>query len=200
MRKNLIDLLPWLKSIRPLLTLVDPVAIVLAGLVLHHHVTALSVAGAAFAGTVVCRGADLHRSRLVLSVLEDLPKLLLATVVAALTLVGISPPRALGEGPSWVLMVAFCGVAFVLLVLLRAAAYAVAHSLRRSGRSSHRVIIVGAGVVGRRLAEAFLAKRDYGLVPVGMIDCSPDVTPRDLPLPLLGGVADLRRAMVDLGV
>ncbi|MCW2843929.1 MAG: wecA 1 [Nocardioides sp.] len=200
MRKDLIDVLPWLKSIRPLLTLVDPFAIVVAGLALHQHVTVLSVVGAALAGTIVCRGADLHRSRLVLSVLEDMPKLLLATVVAALTLVGISPLHGLDGRPSWALMAGFCGAAFVLLVLLRCGVYAGAHSLRRSGRSSHPVIIVGAGEVGRRLAEAFLTKREYGLVPVGIIDCSPDVAARDLPLPLLGGVADLGRAMVDLGV
>ena len=200
MRKDLIDFLPWLKSIRPVLTLVDPLAVAVAGLVVREHVTVLSVAGAALAGTIVCRGADLHRSRLVLSVLEDVPKLLVATLVSALTLVGISPLHALADRPSWTVLGLFAGVTFALLVLMRAAAYAGAHSMRRSGRSSHPVIIVGAGVVGRRLAEAFIAKRDYGLVPVGMIDCSPDVSARDLPIPLLGGVADLERAMLDLGV
>ncbi|MGZ8738930.1 MAG: sugar transferase, partial [Nocardioides sp.] len=200
MRVRLIDVLPWLRSIRPLLTLVDPFAIAVAGLAVHQHVGVLSVAGAALAGTIVCRGADLHRSRLVLSVLEDLPQLLLATLVSTVTLVGIAPLDHLSGRPSWALLAAFAGTAFALLVLLRAGVYAAAHAMRRNGHSSHPVIIVGAGVVGRRLAEAFLTRPEYGLVPVGMIDCAPDVSARDLPLPLLGGVADLDRAMVDLGV
>src|SRR3954468_19601488 len=77
---RVIDVLPWLRSIRPLLTLVDPLAVVLAGLAVHEHVSVLSVAGAALAATLVGRSADLHRSRLVLSVLEDLPKLVLVTL------------------------------------------------------------------------------------------------------------------------
>lgn len=211
MRARLIDVLPWLRSIRPLLTLVDPVAVLLAGLVttLVARVPDVSgaaplgpvaVLGAAVAATLVMRGSDLHRSRLVLSVLEDLPKLLLAALVATVTLAALTPGRGAGPTDSWGPLAVFGGAAFVLLVLLRAAAYAAAHSMRRSGRSAHPVIVVGAGVVGRRLAEAFARTPEYGLVPVGMIDTAPDLSARDLPLPLLGGVADLERAMDDLGV
>ena len=77
MQARPIDLMPWLKSIRPLLTLVDPVAVVLAALVVHQHVSTASVAGATLAAMFVSRASDLHRSRLVLSVLEELPKALM---------------------------------------------------------------------------------------------------------------------------
>ncbi|WP_134741845.1 sugar transferase [Nocardioides sp. 503] len=195
-----IDLMPWLTSIRPLLTLVDPLAVVLAALVVRDHVSAASVAGAALAAMFVSRASDLHRSRLVLSVLEELPKLALGAAVAALVLVAVAPLGGLGGRPAWSVLALFAASMFALLVVLRTAVYTAAHALRRSGRAAHPVIIVGSGVVGRRLAEAFLAHREYGLTPVGMIDCAPDLHARDLPVPLLGGIDSLERAMVDLGV
>ncbi|MFC6344671.1 sugar transferase, partial [Nocardioides hankookensis] len=88
----------------------------------------------------------------------------------------------------------------VLMVVLRTGVYALAHTRRRSGRSSHAVIVVGAGAVGQRLATTFLHRPELGLRPVGIIDTSPGLTSRDLPVPLLGGTDSLERAMADLGV
>ena len=85
-RSGLIDVLPWLRSIRPALTLVDPVAVVLAALLIDRSASPAALGGAALAAVLVCRGADLHRSRLVLSVVEELPRLALAAGLAALTL------------------------------------------------------------------------------------------------------------------
>jgi exopolysaccharide biosynthesis polyprenyl glycosylphosphotransferase len=196
---RLIDVVPWMRSIRPALTLVDPVALVLACLIADAGIDLLALSGAAVAGMLVCRGAELHRSRLVLSVVEDLPRLALAALVAALTLVALTPVSELQTRP-WSTLTIFGVTALVLLVLLRSVVYAVAHARRRSGRSAHPVVIVGAGVVGRRLAEVFLHRREYGLVPVGIIDTAPGLTARDLPVPLLGGIDDLENAMIDLGV
>lgn len=199
LRAGLIDLLPWLRSIRPLLAVIDPVAVAVAGLVVHASVTPGAVLAAAIAASLVCRSADLHRSRLVLSVVEDLPRLALAAVVASLTLVALTPVSEMRTRP-WAALVVFAASTFVLLLLLRSAVYAVAHARRRSGRSSHPVVIVGAGAVGRRLAEAFSSRKEYGLEPVGIIDTAPDLSARDLPVPLLGGLADLDHVLVDLGV
>ena len=199
MRGSLIDVMPWLRSIRPVLTLVDPVAVLVAGLVVRDSVSPLAVIVAAVAAALVCRGSDLHRSRLVLSVLEDLPRLALATLVATVTLVAITPTPDL-ESPSWAMLVTFSGTTLALLVVLRAIVYSRACARRRDGRSSHPAIIVGSGAVGQRLARTFLARGEYGLHPVGMIDTVPGLAARDLPLPLLGGVDDLENAMADLGV
>ncbi|WP_395657771.1 exopolysaccharide biosynthesis polyprenyl glycosylphosphotransferase [Nocardioides sp.] len=196
MRAGVIDVLPWLRSIRPVLTVVDPLAVVLAGALVSNHATLAAVAAAALAATVVCRGADLHRSRLVLSVVDDLPRLGLAALVAGLVLGALTPGRSTDQ--LW--LVVFTGGAFLLLVLLRSVVYAVVHSRRRSGRSSHPVVVVGAGAVGRRLATTFEHRREYGLEPVGIIDTAPDLTARTLPVPLLGGIEDLERVMADLGV
>lgn len=198
-RAGVIDLLPWLRSIRPLLGLIDPVAVVIAGLLVRHDVTPGAVLAAAVAASLVCRSADLHRSRLVLSVVEDLPKLALAALVASLTLVALTPASEVRTRP-WGTLLVFAAGTFLLLLLLRSAVYAVAHARRRSGRSAHPVVIVGAGTVGRRLAEAFTHRKEYGLEPVGIIDTAPDLSARDLPVPLLGGLADLEHVLVDLGV
>lgn len=199
LRAGLIDLLPWVRSIRPLLGLIDPVAVALAGLIVRESVTPGAVLAAAVAASLVCRSADLHRSRIVLSVVEDLPRLALAAVVASLTLVALTPVSEVRTRP-WTTLAVFAASTFVLLLLLRSAVYAVAHARRRSGRSAHPVVIVGAGAVGRRLAETFLDRKEYGLDPVGIIDTAPDLSARDLPVPLLGGLADLERVLLDLGV
>jgi len=194
-RSGLIDALPWLRSIRPLLTLVDPLAVVIAALLLvPDEADPLAVTGAALAAALVCRGSDLHRSRLVLSVVEELPRLALATGAAALTL------AALTSGVAITTIAAFGGATLVLLVLLRAGVYAAVHHQRRSGRSAHPVIIVGAGAVGQRLATTFLHRGELGLRPVGIIDTSADRTSRDLPVPLLGETGELEQAMTALGV
>jgi exopolysaccharide biosynthesis polyprenyl glycosylphosphotransferase len=198
-RAGLIDVLPWLRSIRPLLTVVDPIAVVIAGLLVSSDAGVTAVGCAGLAALLVCRGADLHRSRLVLSVVEDVPKLGLAALIASLTLIALTPGSQVHSRP-WAMLLAFAGTTFLLLVVLRAAVYAVAHARRRSGRSSHPVVIVGAGVVGQRLANAFLNRAEYGLRPVGIIDTAPGITSRDLPLPLLGRIDVLENAMIDLGV
>jgi exopolysaccharide biosynthesis polyprenyl glycosylphosphotransferase len=198
-RAGLIDVLPWLRSIRPALTAVDPLAVVIAALLLTSDTASdtaspLAVAGAALAAAVVCRGSDLHRSRLVLSVVEELPRLALAAGVAALTL------AALTSGVAIMAVAAFGAATLVLMVLLRASVYAVVHHRRRSGRSAHSVIIVGAGAVGQRLTTTFLHRTELGLRPVGIIDTSADLTSRDLPVPLLGETDTLEQAMEALGV
>ncbi|WP_395692778.1 exopolysaccharide biosynthesis polyprenyl glycosylphosphotransferase [Nocardioides sp.] len=198
MRGGLIDALPWLRSIRPLLTAVDPFAVLLAGALVREQVTVGAAVAAAVAAMLVCRGAELHRSRLVLSVVEDLPRLALAAGVAGLTLAALTP--APSDHLPWRVLLVFTGATFLLQVLLRSTVYAVVHARRRSGRSSHPVIVVGAGTVGQRLVTTFLRRPELGLHPVGVVDTAPDLTARSVPVPLLGGVDDLEQAMADLRV
>ncbi len=197
--RRLIDVLPWLLSIRAALTVIDPLAVVVAGILVLGTDSPWALAGGAAAAFLVGRSADLHRSRLVLYVLEDMPKLALAAAIATLAMVGLDQGQ--GDTGSHAIQAATCLlVSFCLLVLLRTGVYALTHTLRRKGLVAHPVIIVGAGSVGRELASALLARREHGLVPVGMIDCDAELTSRTLPVPLLGGIDDLDRAMVDLSV
>ncbi|WP_244929167.1 exopolysaccharide biosynthesis polyprenyl glycosylphosphotransferase [Nocardioides sp. W7] len=199
MRARALDLFPPLGSIRPLLVLVDPLAVALVALALRPDRAPLVVLAGAVAAVLTAAGAGLHRSRLVLSVIEDVPKVAVAAAVATTAVVALDPrrPEAL---PTALEMAATAGAAFVAMVVLRTAVYALAHARRRSGRSAHPAIVVGAGTVGVRLAETFLARPQHGLYPVGIIDSAPEIDPRDLPVPYLGSIDRLEAAMADLGV
>lgn len=175
------------------LTLVDLVAVVLAGLLVLRSPEPVPLALAAVAVAVVCRAAGLHRPRLVLSVLDDLPVLLVAALLAGLVLGGLQGWGDLDH------VVRFSGACFAATVLLRTAAHALTHVLRRSGVVSRPVLVVGTGSTGRRLAEGLLSRREHGLLPVGMVDSGARTT-RDLPLPLVGDIDDLDEVMAELGV
>ena len=140
---------------------------------------ALLAVGAAMA--TVLGGLGAYRSRLTMSVLDDLPGLGAAAVVG--TVIG----SQLAGAPVALL----AGVLLTLLVLVRAGAYAVVRSARRRGVVAHRTLVIGAGEVGQQLATAALEHPEHGLLPIGFLD---DVLPtdaRDLPVPHLGGSGDL---------
>lgn len=89
--------------------------------------------------------------------------------------------------------------ALLLLLLLTAArllTHAVVVALRRSGRLVEPTLIVGAGEVGQRLAEALLSEGRYGLEPIGFLEDNPYDR---LPLPVLGGTEALRSVLERTG-
>lgn len=181
---------PWLSTVGPALTLADLVAVVVAGRVVGASTVA--VAGATVAAVLVARVADLHRPRLVLSVLADLPGLLVAAAGATAVLAGA------GDVPVGVGL-----LALGCLVLSHSVAYAATHLLRRTGRLRRRVLVVGTGATARRLAVTLLARPELGLWPVGFVGSGARVVTdqaRGLPLPLLGAVAALPRAMTETRV
>lgn len=148
-----------------------------------EHLALLAVAVSTLAA------AGLYRSRLSLSVLDDLPRLLGAvlcgTAAGILTLV-TTAPGAPGEA------VLRHGAIFAVLVITgRAAAYSAVRFARRDGLVGHRTLLLGAGHVGVRLAAAMREHPQYGLRPVGFLDSDPLVASADLPVPLLGGYEDL---------
>ncbi len=95
----------------------------------------------------------------------------------------------------WLVAVVAVGVARVALLSYRR--YALV-----SGAVATPTLIVGAGVVGVRLAMRLFADPGYGLRPVGFLDTTP--MPRQdnvrTPLvPVLGGPGDLTEAITDTG-
>ncbi len=186
---------PWFATIGPVVTIADVAAVLLAGLAAGALGTSLSpwpVLAAALVAGLVARAADLHRSRLVLSILEDLPGLLVAA--AAATLVLLVNDRA--SAP-------FAVLALAMLVLAHTLVYGVTHLLRRSGRLRSRVLIVGTGAAARRLATTLLARPDYGMAPVGLVGTGDSDTlgqARGLPLPLLGMLPALPRIITEAEV
>ncbi|MGY1735378.1 sugar transferase [Geodermatophilus sp. SYSU D00684] len=129
--------------------------------------------------------AGLYRSRLTLSLLDDLPYLLAAVAVAwalkvALISVmpGVDPPAR---------QVVHAGALLAAVLVVRFIAYRIVHFARCRGLVRHRTLVIGAGLVGVRVAATLLERRYYGLDPIGFLDSDvPDESTDLLPAPLLG--------------
>jgi len=182
----------WFATVGPALTIAEVVAVLLAGLVagaLGGVGSPWPVLVAALVAVVVARAADLHRPRLVLSLADDLPGLLVGAVAATVAL--LVADRA---------STAFPVLAMGALVLAHALVYGATHLLRRSGRLRRRVLIVGTGPAARELALTLIARPDYGLSPVGLVgtgDRGALGQARGLPLALLGLLSALPRIVAD---
>lgn len=146
----------------------------------------------------VYQSGGLYRSRLSLSVLDDLPALIGramtgAALCAALTLLAPVPG---GAATLILTAVVFVG----LVVMLRGVLYTMVHRARVANWVSHPTLLVGAGRVGVLLARGLAAHPEYGLRPVGFLDSSPTGPDEDRPLPLLGDESALARVVVEHGV
>ncbi len=183
----------WLRAgVRPYLLLADVVAFVVATAITAPanpvHVVVLMVY------VLVFYVAGLYRSRLNLSLLDDLPYILGASVVGfALKLALISLfPRV--DPPTRQVVHALVLLAAVLVV--RGIAYTVVRKARCQGKVRHRTLIVGAGPLGVRLANTLREHGDYGLDPVGFVDSAPPSDdPSLLPAPVLGRYEELGKVI-----
>jgi hypothetical protein len=172
------------------LTLADFGAVLFAGLVADEP--GRPVLLAAGVGVLVARAADLHRPRLLLSTVADLPGLLLAAFAATGVLVAAGRAAPV-----------FVALAVACLVLAHTVVYAATSLLRRTGRMRSRVLVVGTGITAKRLALTLLTTPELGLWPVGFVGAGPDRIldqARGLPLALLGPVDALPRAMSEARV
>jgi exopolysaccharide biosynthesis polyprenyl glycosylphosphotransferase len=95
-------------------------------------------------------------------------------------------------------------VAVGLISITRVASYAALRIARRRGHLLEPAVILGAGEVGAELARAFRDFPEYGVVPVGFLDC----VAGNLPYPVLGDMDqldtlltehDVRRVIVAFG-
>ncbi len=139
----------------------------------------------AFAAILILLFHDggLYRSRLALSVLDDLPCILRRWLMAMAMLLG----GCLLLGVHTTLGHAFAvGIA---VVVIRALLYFVVRTLRRSGTVAHPTIVIGAEDAGRDVVSQLRAHPECGLRPLGFIDRDADL--EGLVLPLFGGPAEL---------
>lgn len=135
--------------------------------------------------------AGLYRSRLTLSLLDDFPYLAGGVLAATALANWIAMWRAVPNASLPTSLVDGAAV-LVSLAVVRACAYQTIRVARRNGRVRHSALVLGAGHVGIRLADALQRHRELGLDPVGFIDSSPRLDDRGgLPAPLLGGYVDL---------
>lgn len=139
--------------------------------------------------------AGFYRSRLSLSVLDDLPVLTGRWLIAtALAIFGQIPwSQALWRDfiVDWRFLLGAVVIG-VLAVVMRLVAYPVVRRLRRRGLVAHRTLVLGAGRVGEHVANILQAHPEYGLHPIGFLDSAP--RPREergSDLPVLGGAEEL---------
>ncbi len=184
-------------GVRPFLVTIDAVAVVLGVSVMEVTSRGLSTDAPlrktlAFGAILlaVFWAGGLHRSRLSLSVLDDLPSMLgrwLIAVTAAI-LGQIVWSRAVWQDYliNWRFLWGALAIGLFVIVL-RAAGYAAVRSLRTRGVVTCRTLVIGGGSVAIQVAEILTAHPEYGLHPVGFLDADPPRRDRPLPLPLLGG-------------
>jgi exopolysaccharide biosynthesis polyprenyl glycosylphosphotransferase len=135
---------------------------------------------------LVLSPARRERGRLSVGALHDAGPLLrrVGLAYAAATAVSV----AVGIGDLRVLLFVAV-VAGPLLVAGRGASYGIAHSLRKAAKS--RTLIVGGGVVAKRIIETLSTHDEYGLEVVGAVDDDPKYGNDELGAPTIGRLADV---------
>ena len=137
--------------------------------------------------------AALYRSRLSLSILDDVPAIVgrsLAAGAAVMVLGGLEDGLA---GTARI----FTAVAFSGLCLMgRTAAYSGIRMARRRHRLRQRTLVLGAGTLAGSLTQNLLAHPEYGLEPEGMLDDDPMLPEGERPVSVLGGYDDLSRVVI----
>ncbi|SFF51740.1 sugar transferase [Blastococcus tunisiensis] len=147
--------------------------------------------GAVLVGLFAVGG--LHRSRLSMSVLDDLPSMtgrwLVAAGLAVLGQVIWSQAIWANYIIHWQFLWGALTIG-VVAVLLRGLGYAVVRRLRTHGLVAHRALVVGAGRVGRQVSGILESHPEYGLHPIGFLDADP-LRHDGGSLPVLGGPGSL---------
>jgi exopolysaccharide biosynthesis polyprenyl glycosylphosphotransferase len=172
-------------GVRPLFLTTDLLACVAAVWVSSLPI----VLGIVFTAGVLLQfsARGLYRSRLTLSLLDDLPDLF-ARSLSALAIVALAGLAVEGlDSPihsSW-LPLALTSTS--LLVLGRATGYLLVRHLRARRVVAHRTLVVGTGAVGRQVAATLANHPKYGLEPVGFIESSRQQEDPTLRLPVVGG-------------
>ena len=174
----------------------DLYAIMLAWLLVPVGPVPLTLISVSVVAVAVGQRMDMYRSRLELSVLDDVPALLFVAVAGCATALAVAAAHGI-PAPNFGLCFLFGVVELGALICCRAAIYTVGRAMRRNRSVTHPVIVVGAGDIGERLADAMLSHPEYGLAPIGFVDSDPQSRFRPLPLPVLGGLGALPRAMLE---
>jgi len=183
-------------GVTPLLIAVDVFAVVLTTSLVWAD---LALTGPLIAAFVAVNAAGgLYRSRLTLSILDDVPSLVGRGMVAGTVAFAIE--TLLGTGHAAPPALWGAGVCVVLAVAGRAIAYRVVRRVRSRRLIAHPTLVLGAGVVGGQVVRTLLDHPEYGLLPVGFVDSDPFLVPDAMPVPLLGGNDDLARVITTFGV
>jgi exopolysaccharide biosynthesis polyprenyl glycosylphosphotransferase len=140
-------------------------------------------------------GAYEHQARLPLG--QVLRKIW--TVPALVVLVLAAVRRAAGSSPTSASLIITWLVCTSALVSGRVGGRLLVRSRALRTTFDQRVLIIGAGEVGHRVARRLISRPELGLIPVGFLDKEPR-DPRHGDLPVLGASWDLERVVEAHGI
>jgi exopolysaccharide biosynthesis polyprenyl glycosylphosphotransferase len=184
-------------GIRPLLVSLDLVAAV-TGMLLTNGLRPVMVVFTALMMSFYA-AAGLYRSRLSISLLDDLPQLvgrLLAALALTMMLQTALRDQLWGQNVDWHLVATAFAIGVVALAC-RGLAYALVRFARSTGRIAHRTLILGAGQVGTYLAETLSQHPEYGLQPIGFLDVEAAGRHTSPELRILGRPENLVEVLLD---
>ena len=120
---------------------------------------------------------------------------LLATVLLTAGLTFYRPPDFTY---SRLFLAIFATVDALLVVLTRWTIGVTLARIRRSGGNLQRVLVIGAGDLGRQVVERLNLHREYGFSVVGFLDDDPGRQQRDIQgVPVLGTTSELEQVVAD---
>jgi exopolysaccharide biosynthesis polyprenyl glycosylphosphotransferase len=120
---------------------------------------------------------------------------LLATVLLTAGLTFYRPPDFTY---SRLFLAIFAAVDAVLVSFMRWAIGVSLARIRRSGGNLQRVLVIGAGDLGRKVVDRLHLHREYGFSVVGFLDDDPGRQQRDIQgVPVLGTTRELEQVIVD---
>jgi exopolysaccharide biosynthesis polyprenyl glycosylphosphotransferase len=158
----------------------------------------LAVFGLFVIAAFAARG--MYRPRLRADLLEDLRGVLVATSVAAMTVLTLrallvdSPDLAAQVIRPWAFATVYVAAGRVALHWSQTQA-------RRHGEALRPTVIIGAGRIGRLVAKRLLEHPELGLRPIGFLDKEPmDAEGGGAVLPVLGASWDLDRVVEEHGI
>lgn len=156
----------------------------------------LALSATALLSVLFLQARGFYRSRLHLSILDDIPSIIPSLVGAAL-IVGIGV-RILELPPAITTYAGLALAGIAIQVLFRAFVYAGLRTARSRGHLGQNVVLVGGGAVATQIVRELHNNPGYGLRPVGYLDDEPAPNDSSVGLfPYLGTVEDLPRVVID---
>jgi exopolysaccharide biosynthesis polyprenyl glycosylphosphotransferase len=189
---------------RPLLARINAVAVLLVAVDCAAWVVAVVRTGPGLAGAVVTAvalacvrvGGGVHRRRLWLSWLQDLPRSVTTAALAFALVTGAGLASGM-DGTGTAEMQEVVLLFFVLGEIVRPLVFALGRWGRRRLRRCDRAVVVGSGPIGGELVRTMLEHPEFGLLPVGIAVSGGDPAPAGLPIETIGD--DLTEAISRLG-
>jgi exopolysaccharide biosynthesis polyprenyl glycosylphosphotransferase len=141
----------------------------------------------------------LYQRRRIRSRVDDAMRIVVAVLLATVLLTaGLTFYRPPDFTYSRLFLAVFAAVNVILVGVMRWLIGVTLARIRRSGGNLQRVLVIGAGDLGRQVVERLHLHKEYGFVVVGFLDDDPGRQQRNIyGVPVLGTTRDLEQVVAD---